>query len=68
MPAGFDESPLPVIIADLEDGTRHRALGTEMKPEDVKVDREVEMVVRRLATEDSVNLYGNVFRFPRQAA
>jgi hydroxymethylglutaryl-CoA synthase len=68
LPAGFDESPLPVIIADLEDGTRHRALGTEMKTEDVKVDREVELVVRRLATEDSVNLYGNVFRFLRQAA
>ncbi len=68
LPSGFDESPLPVIIADLEDGTRHRALGTEMKPEDVKVDGEVELVVRRMATEDNTNLYGNVFRFPRMVA
>jgi hydroxymethylglutaryl-CoA synthase len=67
LPAGFDESPLPVIIADLEDGTRHRALGTEMKPDDIKIDREVELVVRRMATEDNTNLYGNVFRFPRSA-
>ena len=67
LPAGFEEATLPVIVADLEDGTRHRALGTEMKPEEVKIDKEVELVVRRLATEDNTNLYGNVFRFPRGA-
>lgn len=65
LPAGFDESPLPVIVADMEDGSRYRALGTEMKPADVKIDETVELVVRRLATEDNTNLYGNVFRFPR---
>ena len=65
LPSGFDEAPLPLIIADLEDGTRHRALGTEMKPEEVSIDGRVELVVRRLATEDGVSLYGNVFRFPR---
>lgn len=65
LPPGFDESPLPVIIADLEDGSRHRALGTEMKPDDVKIDTTVELVVRRLAIEDNTALYGNVFRFPR---
>ncbi|MFQ5827050.1 MAG: hydroxymethylglutaryl-CoA synthase [Dehalococcoidia bacterium] len=65
LPPGFDESPLPLIIADLEDGTRHRALGTEMKPEEVAIDKPVELVVRRLATEDGASIYGNVFRFPR---
>jgi hydroxymethylglutaryl-CoA synthase len=61
MPAGF-ESPLPIIIADLDDGVRHRALGTEMSPEEVKIDMPVELVLRRLTSEDNVNLYGNVFR------
>lgn len=65
LPAGFDEAPLPVIVADMEDGSRHRALGTEMIPEDVKIDKPVEMVVRRLAVEDNTVLYANVFRFPR---
>ncbi len=61
MPPGF-ESPLPIIIADLDDGVRHRALGTEIPPEDVKIDMSVELVLRKLASEDNVNLYGNVFR------
>lgn len=65
LPAGFDESPLPSVVADLEDGSRHRALGTEMKPEDIKIDKTVELVVRRLAVEDNTVLYANVFRFPR---
>ena len=65
LPAGFDESPLPLIVADLDDGSRHRALGTEMKPEDIIIDKTVELVVRRLAVEDNIPLYANVFRFPR---
>jgi hydroxymethylglutaryl-CoA synthase len=56
------ESPLPVIIADLDDGTRYRALGTEMTPEDIKVGSEVELVFRKLATERGVNLYGYKFK------
>ncbi|MFH1626381.1 MAG: hydroxymethylglutaryl-CoA synthase [Pseudomonadota bacterium] len=64
MPPGF-ESPLPIIIADLDDGIRHRALGTEMSPDEIKIDMPVELVLRKLASENNVNLYGNVFRFPR---
>jgi len=64
MPPGF-ETPLPIIIADLDDGVRHRALGTEMAPDEVKVDMPIELVLRKLATEENVNLYGNVFRSPR---
>ena len=61
MPPGF-ESPLPIIIADLDDGVRHRALGTEMHPDEIKIDMPVELVLRKLASENNVNLYGNVFR------
>jgi len=61
MPPGF-ESPLPIIIADLDDGVRHRALGTEMSPEEVKIDMPVELVLRKLTSEGNVDLYGNVFR------
>ena len=61
MPPGF-ESPLPIIIADLDDGVRHRALGTEMNPDDIKVDMPVELVLRKLDSENGVDLYGNVFR------
>lgn len=62
MPPGF-ESPLPIIIADLDDGVRHRALGTEMDPEDeIKIGMPVELVLRKLASENNVDLYGNVFR------
>jgi uncharacterized OB-fold protein len=65
LPPGFNEMPLPMIIADLEDGARHRALGTEMKPEQIKINMEVELVLRKISSEDGVNVYGNVFRVPR---
>ncbi|MDY7032719.1 MAG: hydroxymethylglutaryl-CoA synthase [Thermodesulfobacteriota bacterium] len=61
MPPGF-ESPLPIIIADLDDGVRHRALGTEMSPQEIEIDMPVELVLRRLTSENNVDLYGNVFR------
>jgi hydroxymethylglutaryl-CoA synthase len=65
LPPGFDETPFPMIIADLEDGVRHRAVGTEMKPEQIKIGMDVEFVFRRISTEDGVNVYGNAFRMPR---
>jgi hydroxymethylglutaryl-CoA synthase len=61
MPAGF-ESPLPIIIADLDDGVRHRALGTEMTPDEINIDMPVELVLRNIASEENVKQYGNVFR------
>jgi uncharacterized OB-fold protein len=66
LPPGFDETPLPMIIADLEDGVRHRAVGTEMKPEQIKIGLDVEFVFRIISTEDGVNVYGNAFRLARK--
>lgn len=65
LPPGFNETPLPMIIADLDDGVRHRALGTEMKPEQIKIGLEVELVLRIISEEDGVYIYGNEFRIPR---
>lgn len=60
------ESPLPVIIADMEDGTRYKTLGTEMKLEEIKIDLPVELVWRRIGEEEGVGAYAYVFRPPRQ--
>ena len=66
LPPGFDEMPFPMIIADLGDGVMHRSVGTEMKPEQIKIGMDVELVFRIISTEDGVNVYGNVFRIPRK--
>lgn len=60
-PAGV-ESPLPVIIADMEDGTRFKTLGTEMKAEQIKIDMPVELVWRKIGSEEGVNAYAYIFR------
>jgi len=56
------EAPLPLIFADLHDGPRYEAMGTEMRPEDVKIGMEVELVLRRLTVERGVSVYGYKFR------
>jgi len=56
------EAPLPLIFGDLEDGLRYQALGTEMNPEEMKVDMPVELVLRLLTVERGVSLYGYKFR------
>ncbi len=56
------ESPLPVIIADMDDGTRFKGLGTEMKMEQIKIDLPIELVLRRIATDEGVGAYAYVFR------
>ena len=57
------ESPLPIIIADLDDGNRYRALGTEISTnDDIKIDMPVELVLRNIITQDGIGVYGNVFR------
>lgn len=61
VPPGM-ESPLPVIIADMDDGSRYKALGTEFKLDEIKIDLPVELVWRRLATEEGVNAYIYFFR------
>lgn len=61
VPPGM-ESPLPVIVADLEDGTRYKALGTEFKLAELKIDLPVELVWRRAAVEEGANAYIYFFR------
>jgi len=56
------EAPLPLIFGDLDDGLRYQALGTEMKPEEMRVDMPVELVLRLLTVERGVSLYGYKFR------
>ncbi len=56
------EAPLAMIFGDLEDGLRYQALGTEMIPDDIKVDMPVELVLRVLTVERGVSLYGYKFR------
>ena len=57
------KSPQPIIIADLDDGNRYRALGTEIRSEeDIYVEMPVELVLRNIIGEDGLGVYGNVFR------
>jgi hydroxymethylglutaryl-CoA synthase len=59
------ESPLPIIVVDLEDGVRHRALGTEMSGDELTIDMEVELILRLITVENGARLYGYKFRRPR---
>ena len=62
------QSPQPIVIADLEDGNRYRALGTEIRTDkDIQVDMPVELVLRNIITQDGVGVYGNVFRPLRES-
>lgn len=61
MPQPF-ESPLPVIVAELDDGNRYAALGTEMKADGVSINMPVELVLRRMVQERGVSAYGQKFR------
>jgi len=61
-------SPMPIIIGDLDDGNRYRALGTEISSDkDIEIDMPVELVLRNIITEDGIGVYGNVFRPLRDA-
>ncbi len=61
MPQPF-ESPLPIVIAELEDGNRYVALGTEMKVDGIKIDMPVELVLRKMVVERGITAYGHKFR------
>ncbi len=55
--------PQALIIGDLDDGNRYRALGTEiLTSDDVEIDMRVELVMRRIVTDEGIPVYGNVFR------
>lgn len=64
MPAPFD-SPMPIIVGDLEDGTRYQALGSQMKPSEVKIDIPVELVFRTIIIDREARVYGYKYRIPR---
>ena len=61
MPQPF-ESPLPLIVGELEDGNRYLALGTEMKADGIRIDMPIELVLRRIVEERGVSVYGHKFR------
>ncbi|MFH1351417.1 MAG: hydroxymethylglutaryl-CoA synthase [Pseudomonadota bacterium] len=62
------QGPQPLIIADLDDGNRYRALGTEIRANaEIRIDMPVELVVRNIVTQDGIGIYGNVFRPLRDA-
>ena len=63
-PVGL-QGPTPIIIADMDDGNRFRAIGTEMKLGGVKIEMAVEVVLRKLIDQNGVGIYGNLFRPPR---
>lgn len=60
------QGPTPIIIADMDDGTRFRATGTEMRLGEVRIEMPVELVLRRLIDQNGVGIYGNLFRPPRE--
>ncbi len=60
-PVGL-QAPAPIIIADMDDGNRFRAMGTEMKLGEVKIEMAVEVVLRKLIDQHGVGIYGNLFR------
>lgn len=61
MPLPF-QSPLPMIIADLDDGSRFVAHGTEMDPKEMHIGMDVELVLRAIANERGATVYGYKFR------
>ncbi len=64
MPAPFD-SPMPIIVADLEDGTRYQAAGTEMKPGEISIDMPVDLVLRSIIVDRGARVYGYKYRGSR---
>lgn len=59
------ESPLPVIVADMADGSRYMALGTEIADETLEVGLPVELCLRVLYEERGARVYGYKFREDR---
>ena len=64
MPAGY-EAPLPIIYVDLDNGSRLRLQGTELKPEEIKIGMPVDLVFRRVAVDRGISLYMYKVRKPR---
>ncbi len=54
--------PLAVVVGDLDDGNRFRALGTEFELGKCEIDMDVELVLRNIISENGVGIYGYCFR------
>lgn len=54
--------PQAVVVGDLDDGNRFRALGTEFEMGKCKIDMEIELVLRNIISENGVGIYGYCFR------
>ncbi len=59
------ESPLPVIVADMADGSRFMALGTEIAEGTLRVGLPVELCLRVLYDERGARVYAYKFREAR---
>lgn len=56
------ESPLPVIVADMDDGSRYMALGTDLPSERLRIGLPVALCLRVLYEERGARVYGYKFR------
>jgi uncharacterized OB-fold protein len=56
--------PLALIYADLQDGTRWKAMGSGIRTGDLSIGDPVELVLRRLGLDDGAPIYGLAFRRP----
>ena len=54
--------PQAVVVGDLDDGNRFRALGTEFELGKCKIDMNIELVLRNIISENGVGIYGYCFR------
>lgn len=54
--------PQAIVVGDLDDGNRFRALGTEFELGKCEIDMEIELVLRNIIRENGVGIYGYCFR------
>jgi hydroxymethylglutaryl-CoA synthase len=62
------ESPLPVVIADMADGSRYLALGTGLPADLLRIGLPVELCLRVLYEERGARVYAYKFRHDRAGA
>jgi uncharacterized OB-fold protein len=62
------ESPLPVIVADMADGSRYLALATEIPNDTLRIGLPVELCLRVLYEERGARVYAYKFREDRARA
>ncbi|NTU46982.1 hypothetical protein HGA88_05135 [Candidatus Roizmanbacteria bacterium] len=65
VPSAFfiDQAPYPVVIAEMEDGTREVGQLVDWKQEDLVKNRIVQMVLRKLHSTDKDDIIHYVIKF-----